>query len=225
MTIPPPSRPQVEVVCQCGKRYKVAAEHAGRTFTCKACNTAGTIPIDRSTGPNSTTRDAKLPPCTPEAMNPNRSPTNTPTTSLTGHQVPLNPDATILGATTPRSESRDKKPDRPSAVPLGPKETAMPTHDGPATPELTTDRSRQPPPLPRQQPSETSAHVNQALVKRITAALLLTGLVVACLLTIAGVIADSKHKAELEEIQQRTREIQQETEKLREIQRKLERWR
>lgn len=30
--------------CTCGKQFRVADEHAGKTFTCKTCNTAGTVP-------------------------------------------------------------------------------------------------------------------------------------------------------------------------------------
>ena len=34
----------ITVTCTCGKQYQVANEHAGKSFTCKACNTSGTVP-------------------------------------------------------------------------------------------------------------------------------------------------------------------------------------
>ncbi len=37
----------ITVTCTCGKQYQVASEHAGKAFTCKACNTKGTVPVDQ----------------------------------------------------------------------------------------------------------------------------------------------------------------------------------
>lgn len=44
----------ITVTCTCGKQYQVANEHAGKSFTCKACNTKGTVPVgtEQSTTPN-----------------------------------------------------------------------------------------------------------------------------------------------------------------------------
>jgi len=44
----------ITVTCTCGKQYQVANEHAGKSFTCKACKTTGTVPVgaEQSTTPN-----------------------------------------------------------------------------------------------------------------------------------------------------------------------------
>ena len=34
----------ITVTCTCGKQYQVANEHAGKSFTCKACNSRGRVP-------------------------------------------------------------------------------------------------------------------------------------------------------------------------------------
>lgn len=34
----------ITVTCTCGKQYQVANEHAGKSFTCKACNLIGIVP-------------------------------------------------------------------------------------------------------------------------------------------------------------------------------------
>lgn len=45
--MPNPQRDQrpIVVTCQCGKRFSVAAEHAGRTFTCKTCKATGIVGV------------------------------------------------------------------------------------------------------------------------------------------------------------------------------------
>ena len=44
----------ITVTCTCGRQYQVANEHAGKSFTCKACKTTGTVPVgtEQSTTPN-----------------------------------------------------------------------------------------------------------------------------------------------------------------------------
>ena len=44
----------ITVTCPCGKQYQVANEHAGKSFTCKACKTTGTVPVgtEQRTTPN-----------------------------------------------------------------------------------------------------------------------------------------------------------------------------
>ena len=44
----------ITVTCTCGKQYQVANEHGGKSFTCKACKTTGTVPVgtEQSTTPN-----------------------------------------------------------------------------------------------------------------------------------------------------------------------------
>jgi hypothetical protein len=44
----------ITVTCTCGKQYQVANEHAGKSFTCKACKTTGTVPVgsEQGTTPN-----------------------------------------------------------------------------------------------------------------------------------------------------------------------------
>lgn len=40
----------ITVTCTCGKQYQVANEHAGKSFTCKACKKTGTVPVPESSG-------------------------------------------------------------------------------------------------------------------------------------------------------------------------------
>lgn len=54
----------ITVTCTCGKQYRVANEHAGKAFTCKACNTKGTVPVDEppSRKPKATSLKSTDPP-------------------------------------------------------------------------------------------------------------------------------------------------------------------
>ena len=50
----------ITVTCTCGKQYQVANEHAGKAFTCKACNTKGTVPADEAPSRNQKATPLKL---------------------------------------------------------------------------------------------------------------------------------------------------------------------
>jgi len=42
----------ITVTCTCGKQYQVANEHAGKSFTCKACKATGMVPADEAPSRN-----------------------------------------------------------------------------------------------------------------------------------------------------------------------------
>ena len=54
----------ITVTCTCGKQYQVANEHAGKSFTCKACNLIGIAPPVALPNPTSLRSLPRRPPVT-----------------------------------------------------------------------------------------------------------------------------------------------------------------